>query len=126
MSKVKLNIEQLIKLIPVNETLNNLITNEELIKLVNEKLYKDDILNNTMLMFTEVKEVLFDVYKLVKIYIDVYSDITKVYSLKTCKCKENIINPYTIRISIFSNQQQLYYYTSNETVRGYNIKSIEA
>lgn len=126
MSKVKLNIEQLTKLIPIDEKLNEIISNKELIKIVNEKLNKDDILDNSMIMFTEVKEVLYDVYKLVKIYVDVYSDITKIYSLKTCKCKQNVINPYNISIKIFNaNHELLYFYVFNEKTRTYRINSID-
>ena len=126
MAKVKLNVEQLIKLIPVNEELNKFITNDELVKLVNDNLNKDNILNNSMMYFTEYKEVLFDVYKRIKIYVDVYSDITKIYSLKTCKVKQNIINPYNIRIAIYYNSEPLYFYIKNENIRTYKIDSIEA
>jgi hypothetical protein len=128
MAKIKLNNETITNILPDDlSELNKFITLEEITKLITNNLNKDYISNNTSMYFTELKKIDYNGWNIdVKMYIDVYSDITKVYSLKTCKCINNIINPYTIRISIFHNSENLFFYITNENIRTYKINSVEA
>lgn len=128
MAKVKLNNETITNILPSDlSELNKFISLEEITKLITNNLNKDSILNNSTMYFTELKEIQYNDWNInVKIYVDVYSDITKVYSLKTCKCINNIVNPYTVRIAVYHNSENLFFYVTNENIRTYKITSMEA
>lgn len=114
---------------------NEYITAEEIINMVNEKLDKKNFTLNAELFMTTCKTILTDVYRNYKLYIDVYSDLKKVYVNSRLKRVEFI--PYYVRIAAYKessclcDEAEFFYQTeksifsSDNYIRNYRIIDVD-
>lgn len=109
MAKIKLDDKQLKKLLP--DDLPEYLTAEEIIEAIKSRIYHNSLFSNEMMTATITKEVLFDVYRYITIYINVDNDIVK--DINSTRKKDKL-SPYYLDISAYKEFQQLpIYHLSN-------------
>lgn len=117
MAKIKFDDKQLKNILP--DDLPEYLTEQEIIEAIKSKIYHNSLLSNTMIPATITKEVLFDVYRVITIYLNVDNDIIK--DINSSKRKDKL-SPYAIDISIYNEFQQLpFYHSFNGINRRYKI-----
>lgn len=97
----------------------------DIFKKITENIDSKSIGNNQLMGVKIYKEVLFDVYKQVEVYISLYSDILRLYdNSDNCKLKENSIHPHSIEIIVSVNDvaREDLSYTNYKIVNNNEIK----
>lgn len=122
MTKIKLNDKQLKNLLP--EDLPEFITEQEIIEAIEAKIYPNSLFSNTMMMATITKEILFDVYRNITIWINIENDIINTYN-KNGKKTGNKLSPYNLDISAYKGNNRLpFYHVFNGINRSYRVMEI--
>lgn len=122
MKKIKLDGKQLKTLLP--ENLPEFITEQEIIQAIEAKIYPNSLFSNTMMMVTITKEVLFDVYRNITIWINIENDIINTYN-KNGKKTGNKLSPYNLDISAYKGNSKLpFYHAFNGINRSYRVLEV--
>jgi len=107
MAKIKLDDIQLKNLLP--DDLPEYITEQEIIEAIKSRIIHNSLFSNEMMSAVIVKEVLFDVYRVITIYINVDNDIVK--DINSTRKKDKL-SPYCLDVSAYNEYQQLPFYHS--------------